>query len=149
MPAGWAVSRSADGMTLTLTSPDGRVRATYAFRAGRAGKAASASDLRDVRATVGGVPVDGFDWRGGTFAVGAGDVALTGVPDGWTVGHDGDLWTISRDGVDVSYRFVRRTAPASDAELSDTGVGGAPAMLAGLLAAVAAGVAALLSRRRA
>lgn len=115
IPSDWTKTKSDDGLSFTLTSPDGKIHVTYTFQ--RAKHVYSADDLADVTATLDdGNPVEGFDpVAGGEFSVpdGTTGVNLDHIPSGWTAtpGDGLSFDVTSADGtVTVSYRFVEKAS---------------------------------------
>ncbi|KAA8818325.1 hypothetical protein CSQ85_09190 [Bifidobacterium rousetti] len=88
IPEGWSTDNSQKteegGTIITVTSPDKSVTVSYTFNPKPVDH--SVDDLKNVTATVDGKPVEGFDYRGGTFTVPAGttSVELGHVPSDWT-----------------------------------------------------------------
>ena len=94
VPAGWkaigGVIRRPDGYErreYTLTSPDGKYTAGYAFEWNTKTPAYTKDDLRHVTAGTDGKRVDGFDpTRDGTYRVPDGSrVTIENLPAGWKV----------------------------------------------------------------
>lgn len=120
-PDDWTVSSTSEetGTRLTITSPDGKVKAEYLFTLET--PPASLDDLANVKAYADGQPIDSFTPKAdGTWTVPNGsEITLEGLPsDNWvTVHEDGTLtWKmVSADGsLSVTWTFQYGTQSTSE-----------------------------------
>lgn len=132
IPGGWSADKKEDSeahsVTVTLSSPDGTVTATYVFSYAAA-PTYSTDDLKGMTVKVNGERLESFDYRETSYDldVPAPTVEVDGLPDGWTSKSDDDtdervvsVTVSSPDGtVNVTYRF----SYAEDPDDGDDGTG--------------------------
>ena len=88
VPENWETTQATDpdahSVTVTITSPNGKITASYTFTY-KPAPTYSVDDLTDVMMLVDGNPLDGFDYRTLTYELDSTDptVTVNGLPDGW------------------------------------------------------------------